>query len=183
MTPSEFEHLAALYADMDAAYDKVAKTYDFHCQGCKDNCCTSLFFHHTHVEKAYLAYGFSTLADSDQRIIRQRADDYIKETFESQGNLESKKILCPLNQDEKCMIYAFRPMICRLHGLPYELHRPGAFPMKGPGCHAGNFHPYTPFDRTPFYQRMAQVEMEFRTRFNKTGKIKETIAQILENTD
>ncbi len=72
-------------------------------------------------------------------------------------------------------------MICRMHGLPHELHKPGFPIIKGPGCDAGRFDEkdYIPFDRTPFYREMAGVEMGFRTAFGKSGKIRETIAQIL----
>ena len=72
-------------------------------------------------------------------------------------------------------------MICRLHGLPHEFYRPGLQPARADGCNAGNFSkkPYIKFDRTLFYKQMAQIEIEFRQDFNKSGKQKETIAQMI----
>jgi hypothetical protein len=72
-------------------------------------------------------------------------------------------------------------MICRLHGLPHELKRPGGDPVQGPGCNFGKFDPngYIPFDRTLFYQEMAAIELRFRKTLNLSGRVKQTIAQML----
>jgi len=71
-------------------------------------------------------------------------------------------------------------MICRMHGLPHELHKPGFQAMMGSGCDAGGFEnqDYIPFDRTPFYRKMAGIEMAFRSEKKNQG-IKQTIAQML----
>ena len=182
--PQIFTPLSALFDAMDKAWDEIAQTYGFQCQGCEDNCCHSLFFHHTHVEKTYLSYGFSLLEESQRRKILARAAAYCEITF-SGPNPVSRKEPCPLLMNGRCGVYAFRPMICRMHGLPHEIHRPGLPPLKGPGCAAGAFENRsgTPFDRTPFYREMAAVEMAFRQAQGKTGKIKETVAQILLNSN
>lgn len=190
MTDNTFKALASLYSTMDNTWDKIAQKYNFKCNGCEDNCCKSLFFHHTYIEQAYLRHGFNLLDQDRKEIILSRAENYCKKTFAldpknaNQANkkqeMKSLKIYCPANEDGLCLLYAYRPMICRLHGLPHELNRPGTAPVKGPGCNEGKFHDrYIKFDRTPFYQQMAQIEMTFRQELNKTGKTKETIAQIL----
>jgi len=181
MTNKAFKALKALYTNMDKTWNKIASGYPFNCNGCEDNCCTSLFFHHTYIEKAYLYHGFNKLDQYQKKIILDRADIYIKKTLSKNLKINSLKIICPVNENGRCLLYPFRPMICRLHGLPHELCKPGAEPVKGPGCKAGLFDdkPYIKFDRTLFYQQMAQVEMKFRQDFNKTEKIKETIAQML----
>lgn len=179
-SPEIFIPISSLFDAMDSAWDEIAAQYGFQCRGCEDNCCHSLFFHHTHVEKAYLSYGFSLMPEAEQREILTRAKAYCDITL-SHPDPVSKKIPCPLLVDGKCSLYPFRPMICRMHGLPHEIHRPGHPPIKGPGCAAGAFEtqPYIPFDRTPFYRQMAQVEMNFRRARGKAGKVKETVAQIL----
>ncbi|WDP91437.1 MAG: YkgJ family cysteine cluster protein [Desulfobacter sp.] len=178
-----FKQLAELYRTMDTAWDRAAAGYGFQCNGCKDNCCLSLFYHHTQVEKAYLLHGFSTLPKAEQKNILEKAENYCSATFaqEDGGIPESKKVPCPLLTNGRCGLYPYRPMICRMHGLPHELHKPGAPPIKGPGCAAGNFdnRDYIPFDRTPFYRDMAGVEMGFRAATGRNGKIKQTIAEIL----
>ena len=187
--PEHFSPLAQLYHDMDKAWNQVAQQYEFQCNGCEDNCCLSLFFHHTHVEASFLEFGLQTLSNKDQKHVLTLSRDYCRQTFseaaENQNQPASKKIPCPLLKTDRCSLYNFRPMICRLHGLPHELHKPGLNVIKGPGCDAGKFdsHIYIPFDRTPFYKQMAVIEMSFRQLTGKTGKIKKTIAQILVDSE
>lgn len=182
--PEHFIPLSSLFAAMDRTWSEVADQYGFQCTGCKDNCCLSLFYHHTHVEKAYLLYGFGQLPPEEKEDVLDRARAYCDITF-SDGGAVSRKTPCPLLQKGKCRLYTFRPMICRMHGLPHELHRPGHPPVQGPGCAAGAFETrsYIPFDRTPFYREMAAVEMAFRARQGNTGKIRQTVAQILLDAD
>lgn len=187
MTPGDFSPLIYLFSQMDAAYNRVAAQYGFLCNGCKDNCCRSVFFHHTFVEKAFLQYGFFQMDAKRQKEIRQKADLYISRTFpgspvQTKPARKSLKKMCPLNQDGRCTLYYFRPMICRLHGLPHQLKRPAdKTVVRGPGCAAGKFDdkPYIPFDRTPFYVQMAGIEQTFRKKTGHTGKIRETIAHML----
>ncbi len=181
MKSTTFTPLIHLYETMDAQWEKAARAYSFTCNGCKDNCCTSLFFHHTFIEQAYLRHGFSRLSPAKKQQILDLAKVYCEKTFAAGNDFLSRKIMCPVNENGQCLLYKFRPMICRLHGLPHELHRPGAAPARGPGCDAGQFEsmPYFPFDRTGFYQQMAQVEMAFRQIYQLSGKPKLTIAQIL----
>ncbi len=183
MISDPFHLLTNLYQTMDKAWDSIADQYQFQCNGCEDNCCESLFFHHTHIEKAYLIKGFEQLGADEKEDIFKKAETYCELTFSTERTPTSQKILCPLIREGRCRLYEFRPMICRMHGLPHELHRPGHPVMKGPGCKAGQFDKkeYIAFDRTPFYREMAAVEMEFRSAFGHTGRIKETIAQMLVN--
>lgn len=181
MNNHQFPLLSALYKRMDQAYDRVAGQYGFQCRGCMDNCCRSLFFHHTHIEKAYLLSGFNLLEQEQKKEVCKKAAVYVDKTFSTGTEPKSLKLICPLNKDGLCILYPYRPMICRLHGLPHELNRPGAPPLKGPGCDAGEFGQtdYIPFDRTPFYVEMARIEKAFRKSEHKNGKIRETIAQML----
>ena len=185
MTPEIFQHIENLYTQMDKEWSNIADKYSFQCNGCEDNCCQSLFFHYTYIEKAYFMYGFNKLDPYIKKEILILANDYFKKTFKQSENITSLKIYCPVNKNTKCLLYTFRPMICRLHGLPHELTSPGVGLVKSPGCNAGIFNdkPYIKFDRTPFYQAMAQIELEFRSKINKTGRSKQTIAQILLDTD
>lgn len=183
MTPYDFSSLIRLYKRMDAAYDRVADRYNFQCTGCTDNCCTSLFFHHTFIEKAFLVQGFLQMDPIRKQEVRSRAADYVSQTFADGHEGRSLKLMCPLNLQGRCTLYSFRPMICRLHGLPHELHPPGRQTIKGPGCDAGQFdaNPYIPFDRTPFYMDLAAREQQFKNQHNLTGRPRLTIAQMLLN--
>ena len=181
MIPQTFKSLAALYKAMDKTWNKIAARYPFKCSGCKDNCCKSLFFHYTYIEKAYLTHGFNALDQAGKEKILTRAKNYCEKTFAKKPDVKSLKIFCPVNENGRCLLYPFRPMICRLHGLPHELSRPGLSPVMSRGCDAGLFDDksYVKFDRTPFYQQMAQIEIAFRQGHDKTDRIKETVAQML----
>lgn len=183
--PPRFKTLDLLFQAMDRAWDQAAGIYGFQCNGCEDNCCHSLFYHHTHVEKAFLLHGFRELDDQTRREILGQAKDWCAATFDRDQAAEFQKLPCPLLFADKCRLYRFRPMICRLHGIPHELHKPGYPPLKSPGCAAGNFDdtPYHPFDRTPFYREMAGIESEFRLRTGQAGRIRQSVAQILLDHD
>ena len=123
--------LKSLYREMDRAYHVAAAKYGFECHGCTDNCCMTRFYHHTFVEYAYLKSGFLLLPQDTISQLTDRARQ-VTATYDGQENTE--KIMCPLNQDGLCMVYDYRPMICRLHGIPNEMRRPDGVTLRGPGC-------------------------------------------------
>lgn len=186
-----FDPLIDLFNEIDYVYEQTAAKYGFICRGCENNCCTSLFFHHTFVEKAYLQEGFSNIDLDLKTRILEKAEYYIDKVvskprdldFQKHKEVESSKLMCPLNEGGQCLLYSYRPMICRFHGLPHVLKLPGCQEIRFPGCAAGNFdkYPYYTFDRTSFYHSMTKVEMSFRKTTCKAGKIKMTIAEMLLN--
>ncbi len=167
---------------MDKAFDKAASHYGFKCNGCKDNCCQSYFYHHTFVEKDYLLSKAGKLEADIKLSLTKNAGIYLN-IISSKTHTTKEKPLCPLNKDDKCILYKARPMICRLHGIPHHLSIPGREAIKNPGCNAGNplFNStdYLAFDRIPFYKEMAGIEKEYKNSISKTEKIKQTIAHML----
>ncbi|MBI9089552.1 MAG: hypothetical protein JEZ12_10065 [Desulfobacterium sp.] len=180
-----FKQLSTLYADMDRAWTAAAAHYGFHCQGCVDSCCETEFYHHTHMEKHYLLAGMKTLDPGTVKEIQTRAATVCEQRNHARMAGETIRVMCPLNTKGLCRLYDFRPMICRLHGVPHELQRPGASALQGPGCETGgplfSATDYFKFDRTPFYSDMARLEIEYRTTLETPGKIRETIAEMLIN--
>jgi Fe-S-cluster containining protein len=186
--PEEFEmEIARLFAQMDAAYDSAAQNAGFLCNGCKDNCCRTRFYHHTLVELLYFRSGLAAAPLSRQQRIRARARDAARrmEALESDGR--PVRVMCPLNEQGRCTLYAHRPMICRLHGIPNVLHRPDGRTLNGPGCDdyylqcgptGGD-----PLNRTPLYTAMADLERRLRIRLEFTGKIKLTVARMILKDD
>jgi Fe-S-cluster containining protein len=177
------ERLQPLYAAMDAAYDHAAATYGFVCSGCDESCCRTRFHHHTLIEYLYLREGFSRMPVEQQREIRERAAAVARQHVENLTRGADSKPMCPLNATGRCELYAHRPMICRLHGIPHELHPPSRPPQLGPGC--GEFHrrcgrtSYHTFDRTPFYGELARLEAECREALGLRRKIRMTVAEML----
>lgn len=180
------DRLRALFGQMDQTYDRVAEQYGFHCHGCRDNCCQTLFHHHTLLEYICLAEGL-------RRIDRRQWPALHEQAMATNGHVDdavrrdaTPRVMCPLNKDGLCQIYEHRPMICRLHGLPHELHRPGAGILKTPGCdeffnqcRQRGKTDYIPFNRTPFYREMAILEKALRAQTGYLLKIKLTVAQML----
>ncbi len=177
------EKVRALYAAMDERYTAAATHYGFHCTGCEENCCLTRFHHHTFLEYLYLLEGYRGLEPERQRDIREKASDVCERTAEADVKGLPVRLMCPLNSDGLCLLYAYRPMICRLHGLPFELHRPGGNVINSSGCDAFTVQcgekAYFQMDRTPFYREMAMLEQEVREALGVTRKLKMTIAEML----
>jgi Fe-S-cluster containining protein len=183
---SEFTEKAAnLYRDMEVAYDRTAKDLDFSCSGCPDNCCDSFFLHYTYTEYAYLWHGLKTLDDNMLKTITEKASAYVIESEASLEKGERPIIMCPLNSEGLCALYPYRMMICRLHGVPTTFTKPDTQQLHFPGCYRCQEHISTknalaPLDRTQFFQRLVNLEIELLGNRKRTApKMKLTIAQMI----
>jgi Fe-S-cluster containining protein len=127
--------------------------------------------------------GYNVL-DSEMKIkVKNIALEVCRKTEEADKRGTGIRIMCPLNFDGLCVLYDHRPMICRLHGIPHELQKPGHQVYYGPGCESfteqAGSKKYYKFDRTPFYINMAQLENELRHETGINRKLKMTVAQML----
>jgi Fe-S-cluster containining protein len=177
---NHLEKLKMIYESMDRAYKDAAVFYDFDCRGCQDNCCTTYFFHYTLVEYLYLLRGFWTLEQGMKEEIMKRA-------MVMCDPLKRDNYLCPLNLSGRCLLYPYRAMICRLHGLPFEVERRDGQRDEGPGC--AKFEkerrlkglPYRRIERTPFYTALANLEREIRAEIPNFRRFKKTIAEMIRD--
>lgn len=178
-----FARLAEIYRKMDDAYNATAAQYGFGCGGCTDNCCKTRFYNHTYIEYLYLMDGIDALPSEQRGAVRQRAAETCAAITAAEERGETPRVLCPLNVDGLCDLHTNRLLICRLHGIPYEIHQPGKAPFYGQGCaifdERCSEKNYIPFDRTPFYQEMAMLEQDLRQAAGLTGKFKMTIAEMI----
>jgi len=179
------ERISILYSTIDKAYAEAARFYAFHCSGCDRNCCQERFYHYTCAEHIYLAYGLASLGLEARAGIFRRADEAVRMYYLQDELLQAGRVICPLNLDGVCVMYAYRPMICRLQGIPHYIKRPGQPPKSGPGCHVfnekvmpGDLSDFG-FDHTPFYSEMAAIEIEVRKRLNYKGRYRKTVAEML----
>jgi hypothetical protein len=194
LTPSPFNltdgklagflgRLQHIFRAMDRSYIRAIDHYGFGCHGCLQNCCQTRFHHHTYLEYLYVRAGFEKLDLQTQRKVQSLAGEVCRETAKAESEGTPVRFWCPLNCDERCILYAFRPMICRLHGIPHEIQKPGQVAVYGPGC--GTFDDrcanksYFKFDRTPFYFEMATLESEFREAAGLKDRIKMTISEMI----
>lgn len=178
--------LREIYAAMAKTYETISTQYgDFSCEGCPENCCRTRFYNHTLIEYFYLMEGLAGFSADEQAAMQARAADVCRDVAAAEADGNTPRIMCPLNNDGLCGAYEHRLMICRLHGLPYELRTPGREPFYGGGCQvftdACGDKSYIPFDRTPFYQAMAGLEKELRGALGTSRKFKKTIAEMIVN--
>ena len=184
LLPSQaLRKLRALYSRMDNAYVQAAEGLGLQCEGCLDNCCTTYFHHHTRIEWAYLWQGVDALREEERRAALERAEEYMGRSAAALSRGEKPREMCPLNKAGKCMVYAHRLMICRLHGVPNGFRLPDGRVRTFPGCVRSQSlirnmeHPPL-LDRTPFYRDLAQLETAF-CGGSRVEKVDMPLAQML----
>ena len=177
------DRLKVIYEAMDQKYKEAADYYGFYCQGCHDNCCLTRFYHYTLLEYLYILKGYSALAYDRQVEIKNRALEICRKNDEADKKDMAVRLMCPLNFNGLCILYDYRPMICRLHGIPHELQRDGQNVIHSPGCDAfterNREKSYFRFDRTPFYIKMAELENKLKLAAGINQKLKMTVAEML----
>ncbi len=176
-TAEFLERLRHLYARMDADYAAAAAGYGFVCTGCEESCCRTRFHHHTLIEAACLRPAFGRLPAEERLRIRRLAEEW------RAAPAGGVRPLCPLNREGRCRLYAARPMICRLHGIPHELAPPGRPVQLSPGCREFDRRcggmAYRRFDRTPLYRELARLEAGFQRALRVSRRFKQTISDML----
>lgn len=180
------ERLALLYRQMEEAYERAAEKLSFGCMGCPDNCCDSYFLHHTYLEWTYLWAGMEQFTKEKKEEILQRAAGYVVAAGKALASGERPQLMCPLNEEGRCILYSHRLMICRMHGVPSAMTRPDGKRFTFPGCFrcqelVEGFKGEAPeVDRTDFYQQLAGMEHELLgPRRHYLPRVKMTIAQML----
>lgn len=175
--------LQELYEQIDDIYRKVAIQSAFSCEGCDGaKCCTVDLIVHTFAEMLYMRRGLDALNQSTRLEINQRSKQIVElKRLDSLG--EYRNTVCAANLDGKCLIYNYRPMICRLAGIAHFIEKPNGTRVFGRGCdrfeHIVNDNiSFEKIDRTPFYRKLAELEIE---TINSQGKrtSSRTIAEIL----
>ena len=140
-----FEKYEQLVAAADKAFERVSSAFD-ECVKCKPSCsdCCYALFDLTLIEALYINYKFrSTFRGSDRVALMEkanRADRRIhrlkRKAFQSlqEGKDESQilaelsleRIRCPLlDEQELCEMYDFRPITCRVYGIPFAIGEAG----------------------------------------------------------
>lgn len=178
-----FRKLAALYERMGQAFDQAAPQ-GFTCSGCLQNCCVSHFQHHTYIEWLYLWEGLNALAPDKRDTVVQRARDHVDACRQALARGQVPSVLCPLNEDGACGLYAHRMMICRLYGVPNLLVSPRGV-QRFPGCPRCMdllaSSPDAPvLDRTVLYRELAGLELDLlHARRGQLPRVDLTLAEMI----
>jgi len=151
---------------MEQAYERAAVALHLSCRDCDDNCCDSLFHHHTRCEWAYLWQGLRAMDSSQKAAVMERARSYVAGLAAVPAGTH-RYLPCPLLSEGRCLVYRHRLMICRLHGVPSQMLRPDGRRLHFPGCYrCQQICAQQPqllrhaVERTGFLQRLARLERE-----------------------
>ena len=170
LPPDLTAEMTAIYAELQADYERVAGLINLTCADCPDNCCDSYFLHYTWCEWAFLWQGLRQLDAATLADIRERARLYREAAARAIAADERPQIMCPLNEGGRCRVYAHRLLICRSHGVPAILTAPNGQRRRFPGCFrcqelvaAKYAHPDAApaVDRTALFGRLARLEQRF----------------------
>lgn len=152
-----FTEYEALVAQVDTVFHKVSGNFasEVRCkEGCSD-CCHALF-DVTLIEAMYLNHKFSELeeirrneilieadkADRKAYLLKKKASKEASEVDHSEILLRTAKerLRCPLlDSADKCALYAYRPITCRIYGIPLEIGG------KSHTCGLSGFEPGRPY--------------------------------------
>lgn len=176
--------LVELYGQMDVAYSEASRQAGFSCDGCDGiKCCTVDLIVHTFAEMLYLRRGFSALDEAFRLEIKNRLRDILEAKAADPLGGSYRDAVCVLNFEGKCILYDYRPMICRLAGIPHIISRPNSTQTKSVGCQRfeNDIRPAFPhilIDRTFFYKKMAEIEIAVIQELGRrTNSL--TVAEIL----
>ena len=175
----ELGRLKNLYGRMDLEFGRLSTAGGPACEGCDDNCCAQRFHHHTVAEYMYLLEGLKAADDELKESIIRRARVVVESYAHELQAGEIFKLMCPANFDGLCALYDWRPMICRLHGLPHHFVMPDGSRRTGPGCHRVTADAAVSLDRTPFYTELAMIEKNIREITGCRERFRKTTAQMI----
>jgi Fe-S-cluster containining protein len=129
-----FQRYEVLVGKADRAFQKMQKDYGAFVK-CKPHCsdCCHAVFGLFLIEAAYLQQHFNELDRREKRAALLRGKESDKELHELKEKLKiyendpqmasyslgRERIRCPLlNEHQECVLYVYRPITCRVYGIP-----------------------------------------------------------------
>ena len=134
----KYEEVSAM---ADGVFERVKKEHP-ECVKCKTGCCDCCYalFDLTLIEALYINYHFkktfkgkerdrlidkSNIADREVHRIKKKANKDLeagKKEDEILMEMARARIRCPLlNEEDMCNLYEYRPITCRLYGIPLSI--------------------------------------------------------------
>ena len=172
-----FKKYEELVEVAEKGFERIRSEYP-DCVKCKIGCadCCHAVFDMPLIEAIYIHYRFKeTLDEERQAQIMEKANTADRElhvikrsaykaaaggTSETEilTNMASQRVRCPLlNNQEKCDLYPYRPITCRLYGVPTAID--GA----GRTCGLSDFKPGKPYPTIHidiFYRKLYEISVE-----------------------
>lgn len=82
------------------------------CQKGCSLCCSNGDYPLSNLEMRYLMFGFSNLSNEKHELVKANIQKLCQDDVE-------QSYVCPFLLNNVCAVYAYRPLICRIHGLGY----------------------------------------------------------------
>ncbi len=196
-----FKQYEALVRTVEQAFERVKVDFpqEVTCQrGCSD-CCHALF-DLTVIEALYINHHFNRVFDgparerllekanrADRKIykIKKSAYDDLqkgKTEIEILGSIAMERVRCPLlDESDTCELYDFRPITCRLYGIPTASDEVSHTCGKS-GFVQGKPYPTVKLDQIHqrLYQMSADLVASIPTRFSKMADILVPLSMVLQ---
>lgn len=177
---SEYERLAA---KAETTFDEIKKGHGamVRCRESCSDCCNSVFGLFL-VESLYLSRHFSKLDRKTRREAFSRAEKADRDLQEMEKRLSvydgdprmkalamaRERVMCPLlGADDRCVLYARRPITCRAYGIPTLINGMVHTCWKA-GFEKGRSHPA--FDLDGAYREMYRMSAKILERTARKDK-------------
>ncbi|MFP3870717.1 MAG: YkgJ family cysteine cluster protein [Syntrophobacteria bacterium] len=151
-----FQHYERLAAGADHAFRKMQEDYAAQviCQPYCTDCCHAVFGLFL-IEAVFLQQHFAELTREERSAALHRAEEsewhlkHLEKKIETYGDdvqmasycLARERIRCPLlNEHQECILYPYRPITCRVYGIP-TLIQGRAHVCAKTGFKSGEFYP------------------------------------------
>lgn len=139
--PDVFEQYRFLVSKADSAFRMVERDYGA-CVKCRIGCsdCCHAIFGVFMIEAVHLKQGLDQLGNAEREAALLRADEADHELKEVEEKLAvfdgdphmkafalaKERVRCPLlDPEDKCIIYHYRPITCRVYGIPTAIQGRG----------------------------------------------------------
>ena len=182
-----------LVAKADQAFEKMAKDYP-RCVKCKSHCsdCCHALFGLFLIEAVYLKHHFDKLGRKARRAAIQRgkkADRGLKNLGNRlkaqygdhqipKYSLARERIRCPLLDDnEECILYPYRPITCRVYGIPTSIQGKAHVCGKA-GFKKGEFYPAFNLDNVQ--RKLYQLSKELLGGDEEKASLLISVSKVIE---
>lgn len=167
----------------DILFKTIAEKYPLSVK-CRIRCCDCChaIFGVFPIEAAYINYHLNRLERKIRRDVQRRAEkseaemikatDKLKDVFKDDPKMQlyglgKQRVRCPLlSEKDECVLYEYRPMICRVYGVPFSLKQKNdkevSYACGLSGFQAKVSYPAVKLDR--IYHILHELSMELLAR-------------------
>ncbi|MCP4747588.1 MAG: YkgJ family cysteine cluster protein [Desulfobacteraceae bacterium] len=178
-----FKQYEQVVKQVDAAFEKVRGEYES-CVKCKIGCsdCCNALFDLTLIEALYIKSKFNELVNgelhdkiiesaniADRKIYKLKRQAYKehedgKSENEILSEMAKQRMRCPgLNDNDQCLLYSYRPITCRLYGIPAVIGE-RALSCGLSGFKPGTNYPTVKMDK--IYQSLYKISFSLTQEIN-----------------